>query len=111
MTSVQSRYAQRDNRLESVSLTGFITNNGTIDSVDNDPPQHPAYASINLKWRQNNFNGFLRYYRKMRKIAFKNILTDFCVITEKSLKIAFKNILTDFCVYTKKYAEFSKNIA
>ena len=53
MTSVQSRYAQRDNRLEEVTLTGYIINNGTIDSVDNIPPQHPAYAEINLTQAQN----------------------------------------------------------
>ena len=53
MTSVQTRYSQRDNRLETVILTGFITNNGTIDSVNNVPPQKPAYAPINLIKAQN----------------------------------------------------------
>ena len=53
MTSVQSRFAQRDNRLETVTLTGYITNNGSIDSVNNVPPQHPAYAAINLTYAQN----------------------------------------------------------
>ena len=53
MSSVQSRFAQRDNRLEQITLTGYITNNGTIDSEDNDPPQHPAYAEINLTKAQN----------------------------------------------------------
>ena len=53
MTSVQTRFAQRDNRLEKVTLTGFITNNGTIDSINNVPPQHPAYAEINLTKAQN----------------------------------------------------------
>lgn len=53
MTSVQARYAQRDNRLETVTLTGFITNNGTINSVNNVPPQQPAYAAINLTKSQN----------------------------------------------------------
>lgn len=53
MSSVQSRYAQRDNRLESVALTGYITNNGSIDSVNNVPPQHPAYAGLNLTYAQN----------------------------------------------------------
>ena len=53
MTSVQTRYAQRDNRLETVTLVGYITNNGTIDAVDNVPPQQPAYASINLTKAQN----------------------------------------------------------
>jgi hypothetical protein len=53
MTSIQARYAQRDNRLEHIILTGYIRDNGTIDSVDNDPPQHPAYAEINLTKAQN----------------------------------------------------------
>lgn len=53
MTSVETRYAQRDNRLEAVTLTGFLTNNGAIDSVNNVPPQHPAYAAINLTKAQN----------------------------------------------------------
>jgi hypothetical protein len=53
MSSVQSRYAQRDNRLEAVTLTGYITNNGLIDSVNNVPPQHPAYAAIDLTTAQN----------------------------------------------------------
>ena len=53
MTSVQARYSQRDNRLETVTLTGFITNNGTIDSVNNVPPQQPVYAAINLTKSQN----------------------------------------------------------
>jgi hypothetical protein len=55
MTSVQSRFYQRDNRLETVTLTGFITNNGSIDSVNNVPPQHPAYAAIDLRKAQNFF--------------------------------------------------------
>jgi hypothetical protein len=53
MTSVQTRFAQRDNRLEQVTLTGYITNNGSIDSNNNVPPQHPAYAEINLTKAQN----------------------------------------------------------
>jgi hypothetical protein len=53
MTSVQKRFAQRDNRLEQVTLTGYIINNGTIDSLNNVPPQHPAYAEINLTKAQN----------------------------------------------------------
>jgi hypothetical protein len=53
MSSVQTKFAQRDNRLEKITLTGYITNNGTIDSGDNDPPQHPAYAEINLTKAQN----------------------------------------------------------
>jgi hypothetical protein len=48
MTSVVSRYYQRDNRLETVILTGSLKNNGTIDSVNNVPPEQPAYAAIDL---------------------------------------------------------------
>jgi hypothetical protein len=53
MASVQTRYAQRDNRLENITLTGYITDNGSIDSINNVPPQHPAYAEINLTKAQN----------------------------------------------------------
>ena len=53
MTSVQATFAQRDNRLEQVTLTGYITNNGTIDSVNDNPPQQPAYAEISLTKAQN----------------------------------------------------------
>ena len=53
MSSLQTRFAQRDNRLETITLTGYITNNGLIDSVNNVPPQHPAYAEINLTKAQN----------------------------------------------------------
>jgi hypothetical protein len=53
MTSVQTRFAQRDNRLEQVTLSGYINNNGTIDSINNVPPQHPAYAEIDLTKAQN----------------------------------------------------------
>jgi hypothetical protein len=53
MTSLLRHYAQRDNRLEQVTLTGYITNNGTIDSINNVPPQQPAYAEINLTKAQN----------------------------------------------------------
>jgi hypothetical protein len=53
MSSVQTKFAQRDNRLETVTLTGYITNNGLIDSVNNVPPQHPAYAAIDLTKAQN----------------------------------------------------------
>jgi hypothetical protein len=55
MTSLQTRFAQRDNRLETVTLTGFLTSNGTIDSINNVPPQQPAYAAINLTKAQNFF--------------------------------------------------------
>lgn len=53
MSSVETRYAQRDNRLETVTLTGSITDNGTIDSINNVPPQKPAYAQINVTKAQN----------------------------------------------------------
>jgi hypothetical protein len=53
MTSVETRFAQRDNRLETVTLTGNITDNGTIDSINNVPPQNPAYAQINVTKAQN----------------------------------------------------------
>ncbi len=53
MTSVQTRYAQRDNRLEQVTITGFITNNGTIDTGTGNSTQQPAYAEINLTKAQN----------------------------------------------------------
>ena len=53
MSSVQTKFAQRDNRLEKITLTGYITQNGTVDSEDNVPPQHPAYAEINLTKAQN----------------------------------------------------------
>ena len=53
MTSCQTRFAQRDNRFETIKLTGYITNNGIIDSVNNVPPQHPAYAEIDLTKAQN----------------------------------------------------------
>jgi hypothetical protein len=55
MTSVLTSFAQRDNRLETVTLTGYITNNGTIDSINNVPPQHPAYAAIDLTKAKNFF--------------------------------------------------------
>ena len=53
MGSVETRFAQRDNRLETVTLTGNITDNGTIDSLNNVPPQNPAYAQINVTKAQN----------------------------------------------------------
>ena len=53
MASVQTRFAQRDNRLEHVQLSGYISNNGTIDSINNVPAQHPAYAEIDLTKAQN----------------------------------------------------------
>jgi len=44
MSSVQSFYAQRDNRLIDVSLSGDVTNNGTLDDGDN----NPAVASLDV---------------------------------------------------------------
>ncbi len=44
MSSVGSFYAQRDNRLMDVALTGFITDNGTLDNGDD----HPAVASLDV---------------------------------------------------------------
>jgi hypothetical protein len=44
MSSVGSVYAQRDNRLTNVALTGFVTNNGTLDNSNN----HPAVASLDV---------------------------------------------------------------
>ncbi len=55
MSSVETRYAQRDNRLERVTLTGNITANGAIDSNTGDGTQHPSYAQINLTKAQNFF--------------------------------------------------------
>lgn len=55
MSSLQSRFSQRDNRLETITLTGYIQNNGSIDSLNNVPPQHPAYAEIDLTKAQNFF--------------------------------------------------------
>lgn len=51
MTSVGRNYAQRDTRLENVTLTGYIRNNGgTSGSVTQ---QQPAYAAIDLTKSQN----------------------------------------------------------
>jgi hypothetical protein len=49
MTSVQRRYAQRDNRLETVTLTGYIQNNGDVTGGT----EQPAFAEINLTKAQN----------------------------------------------------------
>jgi hypothetical protein len=55
MTSLQTRFAQRDNRLEQITLTGYITNNGTIDTGTGNSTEQPAYAAINLTKAQNFF--------------------------------------------------------
>jgi hypothetical protein len=44
MTSVQSYYAQRDNRLTAVSLTGFVQSNGVLDNDDT----HAALATLDV---------------------------------------------------------------
>ena len=51
MTSVHTRFAQRDNRLEQITLTGYINNNGAIDGLTD--AQNPAYAEIDLTKAQN----------------------------------------------------------
>ena len=55
MTSLQTRFAQRDNRLEEITLTGYIRNNGTIDTGTGNSTEQPAYAAINLTKAQNFF--------------------------------------------------------
>jgi hypothetical protein len=44
MPSIDTFYAQRDNRLIDVPLTGYITNNGTL----NNGSDNPAVASLNV---------------------------------------------------------------
>ena len=44
MSSVGSFYAQRDNRIADVALTGYVTNNGTLDNGDN----QAAVASLDV---------------------------------------------------------------
>jgi hypothetical protein len=51
MTSVLTDYAQRDNRLENVALTGNIFNNGSIAGTP--AQQNPAYAAIDLTKSKN----------------------------------------------------------
>ena len=51
MTSVLIDYAQRDNRLENVALTGNIFNNGSIAGTPGQ--QNPAYAAIDLTKSKN----------------------------------------------------------
>jgi len=51
MTSVVKNYAQIDNRLENVTLTGFISNNGLIAGLVT--LQRPAYAAIDLTKAKN----------------------------------------------------------
>jgi hypothetical protein len=51
MTSLIKNYAQRDNRLEIVTLTGFIRDNGSINGTPSQ--QKPAYAAIDLTKSKN----------------------------------------------------------
>ena len=51
MTSVQANYAQRDTRLENITMTGFISNNGSIGGTP--AQQNPAYAAIDLTKSRN----------------------------------------------------------
>ena len=53
MTSVQTRYAQYDTREEDIQLTGYVKNNGAVTSINNVPPQQPAYAAIDLTKSRN----------------------------------------------------------
>lgn len=46
MSSVFRNYAQRDNRVEAITLTGNITNNGTKSGLNE--TQNAAYAAIDL---------------------------------------------------------------
>lgn len=56
MASIQREFAVRDTRLETVALTGYITNNGSKNGVVPQvyAEQHPAYAAIDLT-KSNNF--------------------------------------------------------
>jgi len=51
MTSLQKNYAQRDNRLEVVTMTGFISNNGSKNGPISG--NNPAYAAIDLTKSRN----------------------------------------------------------
>ena len=51
MTSLQTNYAQRDTRLEVVTMTGFISNNGSKQGGSE--VQNPAYAGIDLTKSRN----------------------------------------------------------
>jgi len=53
MTSVQKNYAQRDTHLEVVTMTGFISNNGTKAGGGTPAQQNPAYAGIDLTKSRN----------------------------------------------------------
>ena len=51
MTSLIKQYAQRDSRLENITLTGFISDNGFKSG--NATIQKPAYAAIDLTKSKN----------------------------------------------------------
>jgi hypothetical protein len=51
MTSIATNYYQRDTRLESIPLTGFISNNGLKTASVTE--QRPAYAAIDLTKSKN----------------------------------------------------------
>jgi len=51
MTSVRKDYSQRDNRLENITLTGFITGNGATSGAVT--TWKPAYAAIDLTKSKN----------------------------------------------------------
>jgi len=51
MSSLIKQYAQRDTRLENITLTGFITDNGFKNG--NVTIQKPAYAAIDLTKSKN----------------------------------------------------------
>lgn len=51
MTSTTKTYAQNDTRLENVTLTGYINNNGNKAGTPGD--QNPAYAGIDLTKSKN----------------------------------------------------------
>jgi hypothetical protein len=51
MTSIQTNYAQRDTRLETITLTGNISNNGSKNGAP--AQQNPAYAGIDLTKSRN----------------------------------------------------------
>ena len=51
MTSLLKQYAQRDTRLENITLTGYIRNNGGKTGLVS--VQRPAYAAIDLTKSKN----------------------------------------------------------
>jgi len=51
MTSIKTNYAQQDTRLETITMTGFISNNGS--KAGTPAEQNPAYAAIDLTKSKN----------------------------------------------------------